>query len=75
VTCHAGMSLIPQEERGEQPELELPGNLVIPKSMYGLSPSQMLAMGIAGDDVQRLQQNITEVRPCLSKELRLVSRA
>jgi hypothetical protein len=39
----------------------LPDDIVIPSSMFGLNPRQMLAMGIAGDDVQRLQTNLSEV--------------
>ena len=70
VAVHAkSMGFLPaQEEIQEQQPLEegqlqLPGGDVVvpPKSMYGLSPEQMLAMGIAGDSVERVQQGITEV--------------
>lgn len=54
-----GIGFIPEDA---EPQLEnpLPEDVDVPSSMFGLSPRQMLAMGIAGDDVQRLQQNVTE---------------
>lgn len=43
----------------------LPEDVVVPSSMFGLNPRQMLATGIAGDDVQRLQTNVSEVCLCI----------
>lgn len=57
-----GIGFIPEDHK---PQLDnvIPEDIKVPSSMFGLNPRQMLAMGIAGDDVHRLQQNITEVQP------------
>lgn len=56
-----GIGFIPEDDNAELIH-PLPDDTDVPSSMFGLNPRQMLAMGIAGDDVQRLQQNVTEVR-------------
>lgn len=58
-----GIGFIP-EDAETQLENPIPEEIDVPSSMFGLNPRQMLAMGIAGDDVQRLQQSITEVHSC-----------
>jgi hypothetical protein len=45
-------------------ELSDGGLIEPPSSMQGLTTSQMMAMGIVGDDVARWQRNMTPVRPC-----------
>lgn len=57
-----GIGFIPDDSDAEL-DNPIPDSVDVPSSMFGLNPRQMLAMGIAGDDVQRLQQNVTEVRP------------
>lgn len=49
----------------ENEPVSQPSDIVVPKSAYGLNPSQMLAMGIAGHGVKRLQGGVTEVRVSL----------
>jgi len=57
--CRAGFGFLEDEPVSHAPEL------YIPKSAYGLNISQMAAMGITGDDVQRYQTGMTEVHhPC-----------
>jgi hypothetical protein len=59
--CAAGMGIGFLSE--QQDELMLSGDdISVPKSAFGLSPSQMMAMGIAGDAIERLQRNLPEVR-------------
>jgi hypothetical protein len=54
------MGFLPTEEL-ESDNAGLPEGLVAPDSMFGLTPSQMLAMGLAGEDVSRLQLGLTPV--------------
>ena len=65
-----GIGLIP-EDAGADIGNPMPEEVDVPSAMFGLNPRQMLAMGIAGDEVQRLQQNVTEVQSCF-KVQRLV---
>jgi hypothetical protein len=62
VRCRAmGIGFL-EDEPAQSESNPLPESIGVPSSMFGLNPRQMLAMGIAGDDVQRLQTNLTEVR-------------
>lgn len=54
--CNAGFGFLENEPVTEVPEI------VVPKSAFGLNMSQMAAMGITGEDVQRYQTGMTEVR-------------
>ena len=74
------ISILPigEEDEDEDQPIELDTGQVVtpPRSMRGLTVNQMLAMGIVGDDVKRVQNGMTEVR-CLVHEpvLRAVSSA
>lgn len=58
--CHAKrIGLVPEEDLIPD---DLPEGLTPPESMFGLTSSQMMAMGLAGQDVERLQKHFTPVR-------------
>ena len=58
--CHGKrVGLVPEEDLIPT---DLPEGLTPPESMFGLTSSQMMAMGLAGEDVARLQKHFTPVR-------------
>jgi hypothetical protein len=63
-TAQGQIGFLPPEDL-QCNEASLPDGLVAPDSMFGLTPSQMLAMGLAGEDVSRLQHGLTTVLPLL----------